>query len=89
MDIYPRRMPPYQYEKIARSYYEAGADGLSFWDTYNRYFRASEWAFVKRLGHREDLARLAEKGKGYYRRMPLKRLDGIVFGREFSRPTDG
>ncbi|MBQ15375.1 MAG: hypothetical protein CMQ17_13365 [Gammaproteobacteria bacterium] len=25
VDIYPRRMPPRQYRKIAMSYYEAGA----------------------------------------------------------------
>jgi len=30
VDIYPRRMPPRQYRKIAMSYYEAGADGLAF-----------------------------------------------------------
>lgn len=89
IDIYPRRMPPYQYHKIATSYYAAGADGLSFWDTYGRYFRASEWAFVKRLGHRAELPGWADKGKDYYRRLQLKRLDGILFGREFSRPTDG
>ena len=89
VDVYPRRMPPRQYRKIAMSYYEAGADGLAFWDSYNRYYRASEWAFVKRLGHRDDLARWDGKGDDYYRAVPLRRLDGHVMEREFSAPTDG
>jgi len=89
VDIYPRRMPPRQYRKIAMSYYAAGADGLAFWDSYGRYFRASEWAFIKRLGHRDDLARWEGKGDDYYRVFPLRRLDGYSMGREFSSPSDG
>ncbi len=89
VDIYPRRMPPRQYRKIAISYYDAGADGLAFWDSYNRYFRASEWAFVKRLGHRDDLPGWEGKGDDNYRVVPLKSLDGFPMGREYSGPTDG
>jgi hypothetical protein len=89
VDIYPRRMPPRQYRKVAINYYGAGADGLSFFDTQNRYFRASEWAFVKRLGHREDLAGWKGKGDDYYRKIPLRRLDGFSVGHEFYMPTDG
>jgi hypothetical protein len=89
VDVYPRRMPPRQYRRIALNYYAAGADGLAFWDSFNRYCRASEWAFIKRLGHRDDLPRWEGKGDGYYRRVPLKRLDGGVMGREFSVPSDG
>jgi hypothetical protein len=89
VDIYPRRMPPRQYRKIAMSYYEAGADGLAFWDSFGRYYRSSEWAFVKRLGHRENLASWEGKGDDYYRVVPLRRLDGYVMEREFSAPSDG
>ena len=89
VDIYPRRMPPRQYRKIAMSYYDAGADGLAFWDSYNRYFRASEWAFVKRLGHRDNLAGWEGKGDDYYRVVPMKSLDGFPMGREYSGTTDG
>jgi len=89
VDVYPRRMPPRQYRKIAMNYYAAGADGLAFWDSYNRYYRASEWAFVKCLGHRDELSRWQGKGDAYYRRVPLKRLDGVAMGREFSVPSDG
>jgi len=91
VDIYPRRMPPRQFRKIAMSYYKAGADGLSFWDTPGRMSRISEWAFVKRLGHHDDLPRWEQEGKGddYYNVVPLRRLDGFLMGREYSRPTDG
>ena len=43
VDIYPRRMTPEQYRKVAVSYYAAGADGLSFWDFQNRYPRPASW----------------------------------------------
>ena len=89
VDVYPRRMPSRQYREIAMNYYAAGADGLAFWDSFNRCYRASEWAFIKRLGHRDDLPHWEGKGDGYYRRVPLKRLDGGVMGREFSVPSDG
>ena len=89
IDVYPRRMPPRQYRKIALNYYAAGADGLAFWDSYGRYYRASEWALIKRLGHREDLPRWEGKGDDFYRVVPLRRLDGYPVGREFSRPSDG
>jgi len=88
-DIYPRRMPPRQYRKIALSYYAAGADGLAIFDTHYRYWRASEWAFVKRLGHREDLARWQGKGDDYYRVVPVRTLADCPTDREFALPTDG
>lgn len=81
VDIYPRRMPPRQYRKIAMSYYDAGADGLAFWDSYGRYYRASAWTFVKRLGHRADLPRWQDKGRDYYRAEPLRKLDGFPMER--------
>jgi hypothetical protein len=74
---------------IAQSYYEAGADGLAFWDSYGRYLRSSEWAFIKRLGHRDDLPNWHGKGDDYYRVVPLRSLDGYVMEREFSLLSDG
>lgn len=70
-------------------FYGAGADGLAFWDSYNRYFPASEWAFVKRLGHRNELANWQGKGDDHYRVHPLRFLDGFPMNREFFCPTDG
>ena len=89
VDVYPRRMPPRQFRKVAMSYYEAGADGLSFWDAHNRYARASEWAFIRRLGHRADLPGWEGKGDDYHRTVPLRSLDGFLMGREFTGPSDG
>jgi hypothetical protein len=89
VDMYPRRMPPRQLRKVAMNYYGAGADGLAFWDTQGRHFRASEWVFLKRLGHREELAGWEGKGDDYYRKIPLRSLDGFQTGREFYLPTDG
>jgi len=43
-------------------YYEAGAEGLTFQDCFERYLHISEWAFVEKLGHKEDPA--AWKGRG-------------------------
>ena len=89
VDVYPRRMPPRQYRRIAMSYYDAGADGLSFWDSHGRHYRASEWAFLRRLGHRDELLDWQGVGDDNYRVVPLTRLDGFAMGREFSGPTDG
>lgn len=90
-DIYPRRQPPRQYRKIAMTYYDAGADGLAFWDSFTRYYRASEWAFIKRLGHRDELDLWEGKGDDYFRQVPLQSHDGnpMGAGRYFARPTDG
>jgi len=89
VDIYPRRMPPRQYRKVAMSYYAAGADGLAFWDFQNRLPRASEVAFIKRLGHFEELPGWEGKGDDYFRVVPISRLDGLLTAREFCRPHDG
>jgi hypothetical protein len=91
VDIYPRRIPPRVYRKIAMSYYDAGADGLATWDSHSRRYRASEQAFFNRLGHRDDLARWDAAGKGddYFRVVPLVTLDGFGMDREFTRPNDG
>ena len=80
---------PRQYRKVAMGYYEAGADGLAFWDSQNRYSRAGEWAFVKRLGHRKALSGWEGKGDDYHRTVPLRSLDGFLMGREFTGPSDG
>ena len=62
---------------------------MSFWDAHNRYARASEWAFIRRLGHRADLPGWEGKGDDYHRTVPLRSLDGFLMGREFTGPSDG
>ena len=73
-DLYPRRQPPAASLYAAQTLYELGCDGLTLWDTYSRVFRISEWAMMKRLGHREALQDWRESGKGddYFRVLNFK-----------------
>ena len=43
-----------------------------------RTTRASEWAVVKRLGHREELSRYRDEADSLWRRVPLYSLNGIA-----------
>ena len=88
-DIYPRYQLPRQFRDVAMTYYNAGADGLAFWDSYTRYYRTSGWAFGKRLGHRADLARWESKGDNYFRMVLLKKPDGFPMDFEFAMLSDG
>lgn len=76
-DLEPRTMPGEAYAKIAASCYENGADGLCLWDGERRLPRTSEWAVICKLGHRDLLGKLAVEAANYYRRVPLKYLDGL------------
>ena len=87
-DVYPRHNPAEAYAEKIPAVYSAGADGLCMWDTNMRFMRASEWAMIKRLGHREELAGWVEKAKRYWHSVPLKLLNGISANRYYSY-TDG
>ena len=54
-DLMPRTQPAEMYAELAQKYYEAGADGFVTWDGERRTQRLSEWAAVRRLGHRDEL----------------------------------
>ena len=73
-DLYPRRQPPAASLYSAQTLYDLGCDGLTLWDTYSRVFRISEWAMMKRLGHREALKDWGKAGKGddYFRVLNFK-----------------
>ena len=75
-DLYPRRLPPAAALYSAQTFYDLGADGLGLWDTYNRTPRLSEWAMLKRLGHKDDIAAWRQQGKGddYFRILDFVRL---------------
>ena len=88
VDVYPRRMPAEAYRLKAIEYYEAGADGLCFWDTNTRFVRKSEWRIVTRLGHREELRSWARKTRGVFRVRRLKKLAGMTVDMRYSF-TDG
>ncbi len=75
-DLMPRSQLPSGYAKLARHYYDAGADGVCLWDGDGRTPRLSEWAAVQRLGHRDQLDRLIAESPSFYRRVPLRHLAG-------------
>lgn len=76
-DLMPRAQSAASYARLAKAYYEAGADGLCLWDGERRTARISEWAAVQRLGHIQHLERLTEDGPSYYKGVDLKYLGGF------------
>ena len=55
-DVMPRSMPPDEYRAKAREAYDHGCDGLSFWDTDDR-FALNQWEVIRRLGHPDELTK--------------------------------
>ena len=51
----PRSMPSREYRRRAIEIYGAGAQGIFFWDCYNRNILTQQWATLRRLGHIEEL----------------------------------
>lgn len=41
-NVMPRHMPAGEYREKAKFYYDEGADGLLFWDTYQRHDGSSQ-----------------------------------------------
>src|SRR5262249_4965714 len=76
-DLMPRQQPAEAYAKLAKKYYDAGADGFCLWDGDGRPGHVSEWAAICQLGHRDRLPQLIAEAPSYYRRIPLKRLGGL------------
>ena len=62
----------------AEEYYEAGADGFCVWDAERQAPRISEWVVTSRLGHREMFDRLSRESSTYWRRVPLRYLNGLA-----------
>ena len=82
-DMMPRTQTAPQYVRLARRYYDAGADGVAFWDGERRFTRCSEWAAASRLGHRDQLNYLEREGDDFFRRVPLTSLGGFAVGCSF------
>jgi len=82
-DLMPRAQSARSYAKIAKGYYQAGADGLCLWDGERRTARISEWAAVQRLGHVSQLDQIIDEGSSYYRSVGLKCLGGFDVKRSF------
>ena len=52
-------MASQDYLRRAAEAYAEGAAGLSLWDSDRRIITKSQWNTVRRLGHRDDLERMA------------------------------
>ena len=76
-DLIPLSMPGEEFARLAKEYYEAGADGISLRDGEGRCKRVTEWAVQRLLGHRDMLDHFIEAAPSYYRRVPLKSLGGF------------
>jgi hypothetical protein len=76
-DIMPRSQSAASYARLAKKYYQNGADGLCFWDGERRTARISEWAGAQRLGHNNQLDKIIKEGPSYYRAVDLKYLGGF------------
>ncbi len=62
LNLMPRVMTPDEYMERASSFYDAGADHLYFWDTYQRGDYSPAWTAIRRLGHREEILAWAKGG---------------------------
>lgn len=74
-DILPRHTSGSEYVRRARQAFDGGAAGLAFWDCDRRTITKSQWNTIKRLGHRDDLDRMALTPADY-KMHPLKLIDG-------------
>ncbi len=75
--LMPRTQPGEAYAALARKLYKAGADGFCVWDCERRFHRASEWAILKHLGHRDLLDELENVAPSYFKACPMKTHMGL------------
>lgn len=80
-NIMPRSMTPDKYLEKAIAAYNQGADGLAFWDGNGRAAHLNQWAVVRHLGHRADLAMWREKHRFEVKLLPLRRLGDYTIDR--------
>lgn len=51
IEMMPRQIEPDEYIALAQKIYDAGASGLSLWDTDQRYLYWKRWHICRQLGH--------------------------------------
>ncbi|MBT3343486.1 MAG: hypothetical protein HN712_28875 [Gemmatimonadetes bacterium] len=88
-DLYPRRQSGNSMRIRAKACYDAGVDGLCFWDCQKRSLRLSGWAMHRQLGHRDELGQMKPYAERLFRVVPLKCLDGFDALDPACQPTDG
>lgn len=88
-DVFPRRKPANEFRKQGLSYYQAGADGLSFHDLYWRIHRKSEWAMLAKLGHAEEMGGWEDRCNDYFRTRKLISMNGCSMDKRYNPGTCG
>ena len=58
-NVMPRHMSSANYREKGKVYYDEGADGLLFWDTYQRHDASAQWGTIRRMGHVNELSETA------------------------------
>ncbi|MBI3922684.1 MAG: hypothetical protein HY318_14780 [Armatimonadetes bacterium] len=59
-------------------YYDAGADGITFWDGNSGADQTDRWSVVSRLGHLDELRQRADEGAPHPANLRFHKLDGLV-----------
>jgi uncharacterized lipoprotein YddW (UPF0748 family) len=90
-DLYPRRQSGDSMRIRAKTCYDAGVDGLCFWDAMGRISRLSGWAMHRVLGHRDELEtpEMKQFARSLFRCVRLTSLDGYKMGGPWSHSSDG
>lgn len=88
-DFYPRHQPAEQMLPRMLEYYRAGADGISLWDCYSRFWRKSEWSLTARAGDVEQLQRWRAPMPQFWRKLPLRSFAGVSLDPRYGSQTNG
>ena len=88
-DLYPRRQSADSMRTRAMVCYEAGVDGLCFWDSMIRAPRLSGWAMHRLLGHKQELDKMKPFAEDIFRLEPMITFDTFSTQDEYCLPTDG
>ncbi len=64
-EILPRHLKPAEYLTRALELYDAGANGIGIWDTYEHAPTLGTWSMIRRLGHKDELPSY-DSGEGAY-----------------------
>ena len=79
MDIMPRVTQNSEFKRRALEYYELGVDGIALWDAMERRMTMATWEFVRRLGHKEELADIDPYK--HHRYLKIYRIAGMEINR--------
>ena len=63
LNLMPRQSTAEDYMRRAHALYTSGVENLFFWDCYQRNNFDAGWTALTRLGHREELAEWAKRGR--------------------------